>query len=671
MKERYLLVVLILLVFFISGCEEPLFSKKVDIREIFGVDQSKYETLTGTLELIIVDDFENDISEDIYYLNVEGKSYELVDDGSFVKYPKAEVVVTGLIKDNRIIVDSIQKNPSKTTVEPWPKTLGEQKYIGVYLYPTEEPNPLFEEYSGGASEILNDFVLNKSYGLAGFSLFHEDFYVFNYLPVVCGTYSDYNEQFNYALEELDPFVNFREYDGIIIFYPIQELCGGDVAGGIGSLGKRNVLTDDGEVNLYKMWIYTDIEIWPWSLHNLMRHEITHNFGMPHQRVLICGDYPNRKPLDASCIGFGDDRYTPFISQGGDFSVRDKHIWLGWIDENNVIEATNGEFFVSPMNVDVHGTEYVQGIKIPIEGDLEGILMDGSSIQSDSNPLTHYYLEYWNENLPLSYLYDVDDGAFQSEDFYGLNATNITEAVFLRLGRDSIYAEGGYISNTRTYMTSNHPNACVYIEGQEPCEDQIFAPAVFAYILEGESYYDKFNRMSITLVEARDDGAVVDIDDYYSCGDTIIDEPNSFGVVEECDDGNRINTDICTNECKWATAHDGICWEGRERCAECCDLEGNCFQCDDCVGYSGSIADCDEDEICTGFNPTNLDNSPRCTRSCSSNFLAGCFYLECPQEYQEITGYEADMSDPLATACYDLDPNQQYHEETWRCCELIN
>ena len=158
--------------------------------------------------------------------------------------------------------------------------------------------------------------------------------------------------------------------------------------------------------------------------------------------------------------------------------------------------------------------------------------------------------------------------------------------------------------------------------------------------------------------------------YKSCGDGITQSPNIFGLDEECDDGNRINTDACTNQCSPAIAHDGICWEHRERCGECCDLQGgNCFPCDDCVGYSGSIANCDADEICTGFNPTNLNNQPRCTKSCSSNFPAGCFYIECPQEYDEITGYEADITDPLATACSTLDPNQQPHEETWVCCAL--
>jgi Zn-dependent metalloprotease len=157
-------------------------------------------------------------------------------------------------------------------------------------------------------------------------------------------------------------------------------------------------------------------------------------------------------------------------------------------------------------------------------------------------------------------------------------------------------------------------------------------------------------------------------DFGKCGNSVVDTPNSLGVIEECDDGNDINTDACTNECKLAVAHDGICWEGHERCGECF-VNGEPVPCDDCVGYSGAAANCYDNKVCMGFNPTNLNPEIRCVVSCSSDFPAGCFYRECPQEYNEITGYEADMSDPLATACSTLDPNQQHHEETWLCCAL--
>jgi cysteine-rich repeat protein len=159
--------------------------------------------------------------------------------------------------------------------------------------------------------------------------------------------------------------------------------------------------------------------------------------------------------------------------------------------------------------------------------------------------------------------------------------------------------------------------------------------------------------------------------YKSCGDGIVQSPNIQGIDEECDDGNRINTDDCTNECKYAAANDGICWEHTERCGECFTPEDDWVQCDDCVGYSGSDAGCLENKICLGYDPIDGSDNPHCAVSCSSDFSAGCFYRDCPQEYNEITGYEADMGDPLATACLTLDPEQEYHYETWMCCALVN
>ena len=75
-------------------------------------------------------------------------------------------------------------------------------------------------------------------------------------------------------------------------------------------------------------------------------------------------------------------------------------------------------------------------------------------------------------------------------------------------------------STKTYLLSMHPNAemCKIIyDGTLVCETPIFVASYFSYLLEGETYYDEFNKMSISVLEANESGALVKISPLI-CGD---------------------------------------------------------------------------------------------------------------------------------------------------------
>jgi len=48
-----------------------------------------------------------------------------------------------------------------------------------------------------------------------------------------------------------------------------------------------------------------------------------------------------------------------------------------------------------------------------------------------------------------------------------------------------------------------------------------------------------------------------------CGDGVVQTPNTVGFFEECDDGNQVNTDSCTNACTTAACGDGYVQAGEQ------------------------------------------------------------------------------------------------------------
>lgn len=165
----------------------------------------------------------------------------------------------------------------------------------------------------------------------------------------------------------------------------------------------------------------------------------------------------------------------------------------------------------------------------------------------------------------------------------------------------------------------------------------------------------------------------------TCGDGIEDPK------EECDDGNLVNEDSCTGECKFAVCGDGFVQEGSEACddgnadnsdactancinAKCGDgiVQKNVEECDDGNGddFDHCLTSCvkarcgdnivnkslDDDtlETCDDGNTTNGDKcNPTCMLTNESSIFVGG-YLQ--PGYENGIGTDARMSDrPLMVA----------------------
>ena len=92
------------------------------------------------------------------------------------------------------------------------------------------------------------------------------------------------------------------------------------------------------------------------------------------------------------------------------------------------------------------------------------------------------------------------------------------------------------------------------------------------------------------------------------------------VDEECDDGNRDQTDACTNSCKEARCGDGLTYEGIEGCDDGNDIDG------DACTNACTIARCGDGfwalmRVGDDGNDSNLD---RCTNACRTPVAATVF-----------------------------------------------
>ena len=122
-----------------------------------------------------------------------------------------------------------------------------------------------------------------------------------------------------------------------------------------------------------------------------------------------------------------------------------------------------------------------------------------------------------------------------------------------------------------------------------------------------------------------------------CGNGVIE---NILNEEACDDGNLINTDSCTNNCKQAICGDGYTWVGNEECDEggetaSCDLDCTYVSCgDNTVNvYAG--------ELCDDGNISNTD-------SCVNN----CMQATCGDGYVWVGTEDCDDGGETARCDYD-------------------
>ncbi|MFH1444204.1 MAG: DUF4215 domain-containing protein [Candidatus Peregrinibacteria bacterium] len=109
--------------------------------------------------------------------------------------------------------------------------------------------------------------------------------------------------------------------------------------------------------------------------------------------------------------------------------------------------------------------------------------------------------------------------------------------------------------------------------------------------------------------------------WYRCRDCGNGRPDAG---EECDDGNTVNGDACTNECTRAKCGDGVIWNGHEYCDD-----GNTANGDGC---GSTCQDCACSPACSYGQSCFISlvgNAPHCGAPTSTGEVSGGYWDICP------------------------------------------
>ncbi|MEK6926012.1 MAG: LamG-like jellyroll fold domain-containing protein [Nanoarchaeota archaeon] len=409
--------------------------------------------LTGTLETIVVDDFENNKADYLYYLNVDGKRYALSPIETIFPLPsRTKVIVRGLISGDKITLES-NKDTSFKIVSTSPdlrlENIGPQRTLAIMLGATGLPplannsetnNMIFQQ----SQNTVQDYYVKNSY--------NKTYFTGNVVgPFIHSSNSLCNvDKFNFAIQSADPTIYFPNYDRIVILSPYESCYGSTV--GMSSIGKTGINTSDGVINASYAHIFAFIT-------GVIAHELGHGFGIAHSNYYTC------KNIDDSLVSFSFDCTS--VEYGDNYDVMGNSFQAyslpahfnalhkeqaGWLDEENSIVATNGTFLLKSLELSQqNGT--IQQIKLPI--DIE----------------TSLYAIKDNRFISIEFRQPIDyDSGFP---------INIYQGVLIHIGRVNNFST----TYSKTNLLSMHPE---FLEQEQLGLGEIFMDEINGYKIRLDS-----------------------------------------------------------------------------------------------------------------------------------------------------------------------------------------
>ncbi len=193
---------------------------------------------------------------------------------------------------------------------------------------------------GNVEGTVGDFYDKNSYGKVSFTGKVVGQYK---LPAELHCFGD--ELLAEAMKAADKDVYFPDYNRIILDVPWLSDCGG--VAGYADIGTRLIQSPDGPV---RASVSTDFSF----TDGVVGHELGHNFGTNHANLMRC--------LNCQSNEYGDQ--FDIMGSGGlkYFNAPHKEE-VGWLDQDNIITTTEGEYLIKPLEQKLPKGD-IQQIKLP-------------------------------------------------------------------------------------------------------------------------------------------------------------------------------------------------------------------------------------------------------------------------------------------------------------------
>lgn len=311
-------------------------------------------TVTGKLKIIHADSSDKKSSKTEYLLikpdrdklilHLTNRNYLLLISGKTIK-------VNGYKIDKEVLIDNkngknmVEQSSSKLDQKKLADSIGEQNVVTLMINyrNTSQPQITKDQLKDIIFTKTNNYYKENSYQKTSLK---GDIYGLYTIDV--DQSCDTQTLQDLAVAKADIDVNFSTYNRLIIIAPMGPGCW---FAGMGTIGKTEVQTAEGEISMSISWdvaeYLLDTEFGP----GLVQHELGHNFGLYHANFIECptvniDDYNNCNHME-----YGD----PYDVMGwtnlqGHLNVPQKE-YLGWLEESNIKEIKiNSDNIIEPLEL---------------------------------------------------------------------------------------------------------------------------------------------------------------------------------------------------------------------------------------------------------------------------------------------------------------------------------
>ncbi len=284
---------------------------------------------TGQVEVSIADDFESGVSTTIYRFQQDGhivSAFQHSTDAPLVRC--GDIVRLEGVRLGDTMAVGRAEIARRGTAESTCGTVGTQR-VAVILagFPGSPSLPvtttairrlMFDQGSSSA----NTWYREKSYGKASLS------------GEVFGPYtldrayscSETDQMRAATIRAVDREIDFSAFQRYILIFPAIRDC---AFSGMATMGCQEIQSNDGRV--HASWIWLNYVSDSTQLRHYMIHELGHNFGVGHSRLLrFPGDALEADEFRATPVEYGDVCFGMGQGLDGDFAAAHK-VHLKWLD----------------------------------------------------------------------------------------------------------------------------------------------------------------------------------------------------------------------------------------------------------------------------------------------------------------------------------------------------